>query len=908
MKARIRMVVGIVAFGCVPALADEAVNPSASVTYEQDVRPILKAHCFQCHGEEGTPKAGLDVRLRRLIAAGGKSGAAIVPGKAEQSLIYQRVSKREMPPGEKKLSAEEIEVIGRWIAEGAKTARAEPAEIGEMLITEEERSFWAFQPVKRSEVPEVTPPRLPSEAGEHEGSALSQEGEHVGSATSQAGEATRVRTAIDAFLLAKLREKGLSFAPEADKRTLIRRATFDLLGLPPTPEEVAAFLADASPEAYERLIDRLLASPHYGERWGRHWLDVAGYADSEGYTNEDEEREWAYKYRDYVIRSFNADKPFDEFIQEQLAGDEMVAPPYDDLARDEVEKLIATGFLRMAPDGTGERDVDQGLARNQVVAETIEIVSTSLLGLTVGCAQCHNHRYDPIPQRDYYRFRAIFEPAYDWKRWRKPKERLVSLYTEEDRKQAVRIENEAIKIDRERRAKQREFIERTFEKELAKLPEEIREPIRAARETPEKKRTEEQKRLLKENPSVNVTAGSLYLYDSGAANELKEIAAKAAQLRATKPKEEFVRAMTEAPGHVPPTHLFFRGDHEQPKEELAPGELAVLGSDDGEVPVDDPALKTTGRRLAYARHLTDGDHPLTARVLVNRVWAHHFGQGIVATLGDFGMLGERPTHPELLDWLASEFAARGWRLKELHKLIMTSTVYRQSSRRHGDGDAVDPDNRLYWHMPVRRLEAEAVRDAILAVSGKLNDKMFGPPVPVMADKVGQFVIGKENLVEGRPGPVQEMQGEEFRRSVYVQVRRSRPLAVLDTFDMPPMDPNCEARNSSTVTPQALLLMNSEFVGSYAGHFADRIRREAGDDVREQAKHAWRLAYADEPSAAELDEAVAFLTEQAEHFQTTTSSDESKDKKNATGEVSPQQRALAVFCQALISANAFLYVD
>jgi hypothetical protein len=596
-----------------------------------------------------------------------------------------------------------------------------------------------------------------------------------------------------------------------------------------------------------------------------------------------------------VIRSLNADKSFDQFIQEQLAGDELVAPPYDNLDADAVEKLVATGFLRMAPDGTSSGGIDQDLARNQVIADTIQIVSTSLLGLTVGCAQCHNHRYDPIPQSDYYRFRAIFEPAYDWKNWRKPQQRLE-------------IEAEATEIDRQRRAKQDEFIERTFEKELAKLPEEIREPIRVARSTPEKERTEEQKRLLKENPSVNVTAGSLYLYDSGAANELKKIAAQAAELRTTKPKEEFVRAMTEVPGKVPPTFLFNRGDYDQPKEELAPGELTVLASADDALPVNEPELPTTGRRLAYARHLTAGNHPLTARVLVNRVWSHHFGQGIVPTLGDFGALGERPTHPELLDWLASEFVARGWRLKVLHKLIMTSTVYRQSSRRRAEGDAVDPDNRLYWHMPVRRLEAEAVRDAILAVSGKLNIKMFGPPVPVMADEVGQYVIGKENLNAGRPGPRLGMEGEEFRRSIYVQVRRSRPLAVLDTFDMPPMDPNCESRNSSTVTPQALMLMNSQFVATYAEHFAERVRREAGVDVHDQAKHAWRLAYAGEPTEKELSEAVAFLADQAEHFRTTKSSDASKDKKKDSAETSPEQQALAVYCQALLSANAFLYVD
>jgi hypothetical protein len=855
---------------CFASVAAAQTPPPPS--FEKDIRPILKTYCFDCHGEGEKLKGRLDLRLRRLIAQGGKSGPALVPGKRAESLLQKRLDSAEMPPGKKKLTAQQVDLIGRWIAAGAPTLRPEPATLmgAETPFTVEEQEFWAYQPIRRLPVPKVA-------------------------------AADRVATALDAFLLARLEPKGLSFAPEASKRALLRRAFFDLTGLPPTPEETATFLTDTAPDAYERLIDRLLASPRYGERWGRHWLDIAGYADSEGYTAEDIIRKDAYKYRDYVVRSLNADKRFDLFIQEQLAGDEMIPLPYQNLSAEAIEKLTATGFLRMAPDGTASM-VDQPAARNEVIADTIKIVSTSLLGLTVGCAQCHSHKYDPIPQTDYYRLRAVFEPAYDWKNWRSPPAREVSLYTDTDRQKAAQIEAEAAKIDSERLKKQGEFIERTFEKEVVKLPDNLREPARAAHKALPAQRTAEQNKLMKDHPSLNVTAGSLYLYDRKAADELKKDAERAAAVRATKPVEEFIRALTEIPGQVPATHLFTRGDFTQPKQAVLPGDLTILDrAHASKMAAKDPHLPTSGRRLAFARGLTDGKHPLTARVLVNRVWMLHFGRGIVGSPGDFGVLGERPTHPELLDWLADDFMAGGWRLKRLHKLIMMSSAYRQTSGMAAK--VVDPDNRLLWRMPVRRLEAEAIRDSVLAISGKLNLKMFGPPVPVMEDEVGQFVIGIENKNgENRPGAVIPLHGEEFRRSVYVQVRRSRPLAVLDTFDAPAMDPNCSARNASTVAPQSLLFMNNDFVLAEAGHMAERLEREAGPDAKAQVTLAWRLAYAAEPTPEELNDAVRFLAEQAQQFRSKTAA------ASKAPEPAPQHRALASFCQALLSSNRFLYVD
>ena len=820
-------------------------------SFNANVRPILKAYCFECHGEGEKLKAGLDVRLSRFLAKGGDSGPSLVSGKPEKSLLIDRVTSGDMPPGKKKLTTAEIATLKAWIADGAKVEAPEPETLAKgFQITDEDRKWWAFQPVRRPAIPPGS------------------------------------RNPIDALLLAKLSDKGLSFAPPADKLTLLRRVSFDLTGLPPTPDEVDAFLKDTSADAYEKTVERLLASPRYGERWARHWLDVAGYADSEGGSVEDPVRPTAWKYRDYVIRSFNADKPFDQFIREQLAGDEMVKPPYPNLTPADLDKLVATGFLRMAPDPSGVPGVDQKLARNQTISDTVKIVSSAFLGVTVGCAQCHNHRYDPIPQADFYRLRAILEPGFNLPAWKPPAAREVSLYTDEDKKTAAAVEVEAAVMDKAHGKKQDGYIEATFQKELVKLPMEMREKAGAARKTPEAKRTAEQKKLMMEHPSLNVDSGSLYLYDPKAAAELKKQVEAATAVRAMKPVEQFVRVMTETPTQVPPTFLFNRGDIEQPKDKIAPGGLNIL---DASLPLNAPspmASSTTGRRLALANWLTDPKHPLTSRVLVNRIWMHHFGRGLVPTPGDFGRLGERPTHPELLDWLAAEFMAKGWSVKHLHRLILTSTAYRQSSAHNAKKDTVDADNKLLGRFPLRRVEAEALRDAMLAVSGKLNPKMFGPPVPVVEDDAGIIIIGKPNRDAAyRLGDESVPAGEESRRSVYIQVRRSKPLNVLDTFDWARVEPNCEARNSSTATPQSLMLMNGSFVMQQAEAFAERVKKDAGTDPSLQVARAWKLAYGSEPTDKEKGAALAFLK----------------------GFPKPD-KALAALCQALLSSNRFLYVD
>jgi hypothetical protein len=842
------------------------------LTFERDIRPILKQHCFHCHGEEKSPEANLDLRLVRSLIKGGETGPTLVPRDHSASLLYRRIASDEMPPGEKKLSAAERQRIASWIDQGARTARPEPESLpsGE-TFTEEERSHWSFQPIVR--------PAIPTAASTH--------------------------APIDAFVIARLQSRGLRPSPEADRATLIRRLSFDLLGLPPAPERVEQFVADSSPEAYDRLVDEFLDSPAYGERWARHWLDIAGYADSDGYATTDQERKWAWKYRDYVIRAFNEDKPWDQFLIEQLAGDELIAPPYTNLSPEAAQNLIATGFLRMGPDGTGDNSVDENVARNEAIAETIKIVSTSLLGLTVGCAQCHAHRYDPISHADYYRIRSIFEPALDWQNWRVPNARLVSQWSDDIREKAVEAERTLKGIQQQRNEALDEIVENTFEQELVKLPEEIQPKAREARNTAAKDRTEEHKNLIKEYPFLNVNRGSVYLYLPDRLRGFnKEWDEKVEAAKVLRPSDDFIHCLTEIPGQAPTARLFARGDHQQPREEIPPGELSVLNVSVS-IPIDDPALPTSGRRLAYARHLTSGQHPLVARVLVNRIWLHHFGRGLVATPGDFGVLGQRPSHPELLDWLASEFQQSGWRLKPLQRQIVTSATYRQSSHRRDDLEAIDPDNALLGRMSVRRLEAEVIRDSLLQLAARLSDKQFGAPVPVMPDDVGQVVVGVDTRDSaGRPsGKVIPLGEEEYRRSLYVTVRRTLPLGMLEPFDLPVMTPNCEQRAQSTVAPQSLLLMNNGFIVDQALAMAGRIRSEAGDDPAAQFDRAWVLIFSRKPDSTERQQGVDYLREQLQQF--TAHPPPALPKQSP---VDPATLALATLCQALTGSVGFLYAD
>ena len=807
----------------------KAAGQPTALTFERDIRPILKEFCFDCHGAEKELKGGLDLRLRRLIARGGEHGAAIVPGKPDESLLIRQLREGEMPPEGKKVPGEQIEILAQWIAEGAQTLRNEPESLapGEVFITEEERSYWAFQPILKRPIPQFDDPR--------------------------------VRTPVDALIVAAGGE-GFLFAPDASPYTLLRRVALGLTGLPPLEDELELSKQDLSGPGFDQVLDRFLSSPHYGERWARHWLDVAGYADSEGANNADAERAWAWKYRDYVIRAFNNDKPFDRFILEQLAGDELVPQPHKNLNPEQIELLAATGFLRMAADPTGTGGGNTVQTRNQTIADTLQIVSSAFLGLSLHCARCHDHRYDPIPQRDYYQLRAIFEPAFNPAAWKVPSARSISLYTDADHTRAAEFEAEAKVILDEKNKRQAALIQEAITAELKKCPEDQQEILRQALDTPGDKRDADQKKLLASYPNLNINGGNLYQYNNKGAEEVKSYDKKASDVRGKKPPHPYVRALTEAPGVQVDTKLYHRGDAKQPTgDPLVPAPLTIAASP-GERPAfaeNDPKRETTGRRTAYAQWLTNGRHPLVARVLVNRIWMHHFGEGLVLTPGEFGILGARPTHPELLDYLAHEFMTNGWSVKHMHRLIMRSTVYRQSS-------VASPSTaeRKFAKWPLHRLDAETLRDRTLVASGVLTRTQFGEPVPVKANDAGQFRI------------------DSNRRSIYAQVRRSKPITFLQSFDAPDMKTNCNRRPTSNAATQALVVMNGDFHLAQAKNMAERVRK-AGD-LHAQIKQAFARAYSRPPSESEIQKSQSFL-----------------ETEGVT---------LELFCHTLLSSNEFLYVD
>ena len=858
-------------------ICSDGVAADKSPVYETEIRPILKAHCTHCHGEEPKLGGGIDLRLRRFMGGKTKDGSPILlPGKPEESELLRVIHDGEMPKKGKKLSTEELVLLEKWVRDGAKINASEPESLpAGPYITEEERKFWSFQPVKTYPLPKFSdaPDLAP----------------------------------IDAFVRAALQRQQMDFAPEADRATLIRRVSLDLTGLPPSPEEVAAFVADKREQAYAELVDRLLASNNYGERWARHWLDVAGYSDTNGYADVDSVRPNAWRYRDYVIRALNSDKPWNRFIQEQLAGDELAETAHGkigDLVHqpEKFDALAATGFLRLAPDGTGDAVPDMNLARNQNIADTLRIVSTALTGLTVACAQCHDHRYDPITQADYYRLRAVFDPAFDWRKWRAPAQRQVSLYTQADRERAAEIEKQAVEIDAVAKKMDRGYLDEIFEKKILELPEADREPYRLARSLDKAKRSPEQEALLKKYPSA-LALSSLNLYDPKLDKIVQEKRAEATKLRATKPVEGMLMVVTEVAGEAPISQLHHRGDHEQLREELTPGDLAVLGAPELNKPK--PELPTTGRRLAYSQWLTSGKHPLVGRVLMNRVWMHHFGQGIVRSAGDFGKLGDLPSHPELLDYLADKFVRSGWSLKAMHREMVTSRTYRQISS-CAVSIAKDPENVWLGRFRIRRLDAEAVRDAMLATAGVLQPDMFGAPVSIARSNEGRVVAGVEVLnANGDVTKVDNTAPAVNRRSIYLQVRRKTPVTVLDTFDLPIMDPNCEVRATSTIAPQALFLMNDEFVVRVARSLGERVQREKPGDSRAQVRRAWELTQGRHPGAAEEDRFLAAWSEQTEQLREyAVKNPPPKDAPPADSQLD----ALGSLCQALLASNRFLHLE
>lgn len=851
-------------------------NQPDAITFEKHVRPILKAHCFQCHGEDAELSGGLDVRLARLITAGGESGPAVAAGEFEKSLLWSRISTDEMPPKGKKLSNLEKQAIADWIQQGVKTARAEPERPEEARFTEEELSYWAFQPVQP-----FVPPESPSP---NDGGA------------------------IDAFVASKLAENGLAFSPAADRSTLIRRLTLDLHGLPPTVEQMDQFFQDSAPDATEQLVDRLLASPQYGVRWGRHWLDVAGYAESDGNIGKDQARPNAWHYRDYVIRALNTDLPYDQFLTEQLAGDELIEGTPDRNNPKHADLLAATGLLRMSPDIT--QTDDTLMDRNQAVADALSVVSTAVLGLTVGCAQCHDHRYDPITIEDYYRFRAVFDPVFPIHKWKKPNQRLIDMTDDATRERSAAVESQAVAVQEDINTRRRAHCQTIQDREIALAPEAVRESLRTAANAKPEELTDEQKKLLDQYPKVRSIAwivGQLVEYDMPAHRAFEAEEKKVAEIRKTKPLNRMLMAVEESRDAVPASHVFFRGSPETPTKVVTPGELTVLVSARSDTAIQsqiETSSRTTGRRLAYARQLTDGTHPLVARVAVNRIWMHHFGRGIVATPGDFGLFGETPSHPELLDWLASEFVRHGWSMKRLHRQIVLSRTYQQTAARMPNVDSgIDPDNRYLSRMNLRRLEAESIRDSILLASGQLNSALDGPSVPVAEDGEGKAVVGTRLLRDGLFAGIESAGGQAFRRSVFLSSPRALPLNMLQTFDLPAMTPNCQRRDSSTAAPQSLWFLNDESLVASSQKMAELVWSEQ-KDATAQIQAAFVRTFACRATTDEVALCIEFLTTQAEVFRKDANAawQEELGKRPEAAHV----RSLASLCQMLLSSNRFLF--
>jgi hypothetical protein len=829
-----------------------AADVKGTELFQKRVLPLLTENCFLCHG--AAKMSGLDLRSREMMLKGGTRGAAVVPGSAEKSNLYRFVAgldKIQMPPG-KKLSEPRIADIKMWIDAGAPWAE------NPQFAIRNPQSNWAFQPVKR-----VAPPKI------------------------RAATVTKQQWAqnpIDAFILAKLQVKGLKPAPRADKITLIRRAYFDLIGLPPTPQEVQAFLNDKSPNAWEKLIDRLLASPRYGERWARHWLDLARYAESEGFKS-DELRLNAWRYRDYVIKSFNEDKPYDRFIKEQIAGDELY--PNDPNA------LVATGFNRHFADESNARNIT--LRRQEILNDITDTVGSTLLGLTIGCARCHDHKYDPISHKDYYRLQAFFAAV----RVRDD----IPLSTPEQRKQYEaqlhEWEEKTKDIRAELAALEKPYFQKLYLDKKDKFPAEIQDAI----DTPPAQRTALQWILFRKvEPQIQVTSTEMgKAMKSEEQARWEELTKKLDEFKHLKPAPLPVAiGISDIGRDAPKTYVLKTGVYDATMEEVEPGVLSVLSSA-GFQPVTDrmSVPQSTGRRTALAHWIASPDNPLTARVMVNRLWNYHFGHGIVATESDFGNAGEKPTHPELLDWLATEFVRRGWSLKQMHKLIMTSQTYQQSTLNPQPSTLkVDPDNKLLSRFPRRRLEGEVIRDVVLAVSGELNLKEGGPSVfPELPPGI---------TTRGGWTPTADIE-ERNRRSIYVFVKRNLRYPMFEAFDMPDTHEPCARRQVTTTAPQALMLLNGELVLRSAQSFAGRLLKEAGTNSAAQVERAYRLAFSRPPDAAEKQKALAFLQRQAELI-----------RKNNRAVLLPVPlpdpldeatgAALVDFCHALLNANEFVYVE
>jgi Protein of unknown function (DUF1549)/Protein of unknown function (DUF1553)/Planctomycete cytochrome C len=796
--------------------------------YEKDVLPLLKARCYECHGE-GKIKGGLRLTMRASILDGGDSGPAVSLDKPDESRLWQAINYKgglEMPP-KGKLPPKEIDTLSRWLKVGlpmpAGALTKAPAAKGG-IVTPESKNYWAYKPLQRPSVPEIRSLK------------------------------SNIRNPIDNFILAQLEEKGLTPTPPADRVALIRRVTYDLTGLPPAAQEVDIFVKDSSPNAYEKVVDRLLASPHYGEKWGRHWLDLVRYAETNGYER-DGPKPYAWRYRDYVIKSFNDDKPYDQFIREQLAGDEV--PGYHP------DAVIATGYYRLGL--WDDEPADPAQARYDELDDIVATTAQVFLGMTMNCARCHDHKIDPIPQSDYYRLLAFFQDVKHYSNDRHvassanmtditPPERR-SVYEVELKQREVRlaelarlttaIEDEAIKKMPAEDQRAAEGIDRP--QVVEKVPLFLDEPKR-----------EEYRKLRRELERLKTQAT---------------------------PSQVLALSVNRCLVSAPETHVLIRGSPHAPGARVEPGFPQVLGASDPHVPQPSADAKTSGRRGVLAGWIAAKDNQLTARVMANRLWQHHFGRGIVASSNDFGRFGTPPTHPELLDWLACEFIDGGWRIKRMHKLILMSSAYQMSSQANAAGLQADPANQLFWRFNMRRLTAEEVRDSTLMVSGKFNPKMGGasiyPPIP------REVLAGQSRPGEGWGDSPPD---EAARRSVYVHVKRSLLVPILSHHDQADTDSSCPVRYTTTVPTQALGMLNGDFTNEQAAAFAERLRQEAPDDLAAQVRRAIRLTTGRCPAEDEVKKDVAFIVEL-------------RKKARLTNE-----RALEQYCLMQLNTNEFVYLD
>ena len=757
-----------------------------------------------------------------------------------------------MPPGQAPLSEAEKDTLRAWIEAGAGWQQQAPGA--------REPSWWAFDKPVRPGVPTVT-------------------------------NKDWVRNPIDAFILHALEGKGMKPAPLASRLTLVRRAYFDLWGLPPTPQQVQRFVDDKSSEAYANLIDELLASPRYGERWGRHWLDVVRYADTGGFET-DIYYPNAWRYRDYVIKSLNEDKPYDRFVQEQIAGDELWPDTLElegsyfmpKRKLEHLEARIATGLYTLGP-VLHESGLDGEYLRSERLADMADITGAVFLGLTVGCARCHDHKFDPIPQRDYYRLQTIFVgseeseiPLVDVMRIFDYQQALPKLRAADDLKEAV---------ERIREGARKRLVERIE----AKLPIEVVEASR----TPSERRTPKQVDLAGEYETAIGAIKEDTIETEYTSEEKKERENLIWQIGEAylKAPRRFPTASVLAHAEiVPEAHIAIRGDFKKKGERVGAGFPSAL-CDGQDIPEPESRPFVPQRRKQLALWLTQPDHPLTARVMVNRLWQGHFGRGIVSTPNDFGRQGELPSHPELLDWLAVEFTRQGWSLKAMHRLMMLSNTYQMSNQFDSKNASIDADNRYLWRMPRNRVEAEVLRDALLLVSGKLNLRMGGPPVipPLTKEE-------RAGLKDASQWPVNVDTSEHVRRGVYLYVKRSFRLPMFETFDLPESTFSCARRDVTNVAPQALALLNNEFIFQQAAEFAARLVAESGNSPQAWVENGWRLALGRSPSASEKQKALR-------HFFDTEPG--SASQRGGSGQSGPP-RALTEFCLMLFNLNEFIYID